>query len=90
MPASSPQISRVRSMSVARLVAGEAEQVPAVVHPLVDRAPRDQRRRALVDADEVDEQRAARRRAAPRARSRGGEIAGGWIALGRDRRRSGG
>ena len=34
-------------------VAGEAEQVPAVVHPLVHRSPREERGRTLFSGDEV-------------------------------------
>src|SRR3954453_3123802 len=49
-----PQISSLRSMSP-RLVAGEPEQVPPVVHELVDAVALHQRRGALVGADEVDE-----------------------------------
>src|SRR3954468_24217653 len=37
------------------LVAGEAEEVPSVVHELVDRRPADQRERAFLGPDEVDQ-----------------------------------
>src|SRR3954447_14578083 len=55
-PATSPQMSRFRSTAARRLVAGEAEQVAPVVDPLVHGAAGDERRHALVDTHEVDEQ----------------------------------
>src|SRR4051794_17488634 len=52
-PASMPRTSRARTMPAS--VAGEAEQVAAVVHELVDEGAGEQRRRALLGADEVHE-----------------------------------
>src|ERR1044072_8705401 len=51
-PAARPQSSRLRSMA---LVAGETEQVPPVVHPLVDHVPGGERGGALLHADHVDQ-----------------------------------
>src|SRR4051812_23885363 len=50
-PTSMPRTSSERIT----LMAGEAEQVPAVVHELVDARARDERGDALFGADEVDE-----------------------------------
>src|SRR5262245_2792493 len=56
-PASMPRRSSLpTTMRTARLVAGEAEQVPPVVQELVHVRTRDHRRGALVAGDEVDEQ----------------------------------
>src|SRR3954447_7263011 len=53
-PTSMPRMSRARTTSAgALLVAGEAEQMPAVMHELVHVVPADQRRRSLFGADEV-------------------------------------
>src|ERR1700712_3511157 len=52
-PASMPLMSRGRT--TVGLVAGEAEQGPAVVHELVDVAAGDHRCRALLGSDEVDQ-----------------------------------
>src|SRR5260370_38636431 len=51
-PESSPRPSR---RLIIELVAGEGEEVAAVVHELVQVAARDDRGRALLDADEVDQ-----------------------------------
>src|SRR3954471_2806304 len=62
-PAARPtSIPRIRSPRAARapsigdLVAGEAEEVAAVVDPLVERHARHEARGALLGADEVDEE----------------------------------
>src|SRR6266487_1199331 len=64
-PAASPaSIPRTSSVLISmwrrtpRSVAGEAEQVTAVVHELVHVVPTDQGRRALFGADEVDHKQA--------------------------------
>src|SRR5215203_1711204 len=62
-PASIPRMSRLLAMTwLPRLrpgsVAGEAEQVPAVVHELVHPRPGQDRGGALFRAHEVDQQRA--------------------------------
>src|SRR5262245_20418743 len=50
-PATMPRTSNVRTMSVA----GEAEQVPAVVQELVDQLAGEHRGGALVHADQVQQ-----------------------------------
>src|SRR3712207_3093516 len=51
-PTSRPPIKRLRMGSDSRLVAGEAEKVPTVVHELVDRLATDEREGTLLGADE--------------------------------------
>src|SRR4051794_11494894 len=54
-PSSIPRTSRERTMVACPLVAGEAEEVPGVVHELVDGSAGEQRRGAFFGADEVDQ-----------------------------------
>src|ERR1044071_7562406 len=63
-PASMPRISSPRTSfwESTALVAGEAEQVPGVVHELVERHAREDRRRALFGADEVEQHDRQQRR----------------------------
>src|SRR3954453_14704241 len=53
-PASMPRTSRARTMT-SPLVAGEAEEVATVVHELVDEGAGEDRRGALLGADEVQQ-----------------------------------
>src|SRR4051812_16562724 len=64
-PATRPHSSRFLS-TARRLVAGEAEEMPAVVHPLVEHVPRRQRRRALLDTDRVQQREQREREQRPR------------------------
>ena len=84
-PASRPRIRKSRALIGPRSVAREAEQVPAVVHPLVHGVAGDQRGGALFGGDEVERRRArAARRTAATAGSAGRRAGGRRRRRGRD------